>query len=73
MNNLKERTSENMKTYRLSIEELNAIFLALVGAEQRATGRAARMYGEVQTKIRELAREATKADDFELVLEVLNV
>lgn len=62
-----------MKTYTFTIEELNAIFLALVGAEQRATGRAARMYGEVQTKIRQMAKDATNADDFELILEVLNV
>lgn len=62
-----------MKTYTFTIEELNAIFLALVGAEQRATGRAARMYGEVQTKIKDLAKDAMNDPDFELHLEVLNV
>lgn len=62
-----------MKSYTFTIEELNAIFLALIGAEQRATGRAARMYGAIQPKIREMAKDATNADDFELILEVLNV
>lgn len=62
-----------MKTYTFTIEELNAIFLALVGAEQRATGRAARMYGAIQPKIKDLAKDAMNEPDFELTLEVRNV
>ena len=62
-----------MKTYSFTIEELNAIFLALIGAEQRATGRAAVMYGALQPKIKDMAKDAMNDPDFELHLEVLNV
>ena len=62
-----------MKRFTFTIEELNAIFLALIGAEQRATGRAAGMYGALQPKIKDLAKEAMNVPDFELILEVQNV
>lgn len=62
-----------MKSYTFTIEELNAIFLALVGAEQRATGRAARLYGALQPKIMDLAKVTMNAPDFEILMGVLNV
>lgn len=62
-----------MKEFTLSIEELNQLFIACIAQEQRSTGRTLKSYKNLQTKIKDLAKVAMDAPDFEILMGVLNV
>lgn len=55
-----------MKEMYFTIEEINHLFIACIGQQQRSHGRSIQMYEELQKKMKDLAKCCTRDNDFEV-------